>query len=151
MLPKGQILSSPMRTCSEPDAGLYLLVLRVVVPLTVNVGALGRIDFAPGYYIYCGSARRNLSKRLARHMTRNKRLHWHIDYLTSRKEVSVESARVFALDEVTECALNSRVRTLFNTEPVRGFGCSDCTCVTHLTYLGTGSPHMHFDSMFSNG
>lgn len=150
MPPKGQRLSSPVRTCSELDAGLYLLILRVAAPFSVNVGALGRIDFAPGYYAYCGSARRNLADRLARHMTRNKKLHWHIDYLTSRKEVCVESTRVFALDEVTECFLNSRVGTLFDTKPMRGFGSSDCTCATHLTYLGTESPDMRFDSMLSN-
>jgi len=148
---KERRLSSPARACSELDAGLYLLILRVLMPLSVNVGALGRIGFVPGYYAYCGSARRNLSNRLSRHMARNKRLHWHIDYLTSKREVCVESARIFALDELTECALNSRVRNLSGTEPVRGFGCSDCTCVTHLTYLGTESPYTRFDNKLFNG
>lgn len=133
---KGRKSYKPNRTCSEADSGLYVLILRVASRLTATIGALGTVDFKPGYYAYCGRARRNLSARLARHFSRRKKLHWHIDYLTCRKEVTVESAKIYTLDQMSECALNSLVRRLPRAEAIPGFGSSDCKCVSHLTFLG---------------
>ena len=141
----------PVRAFSEADSGLYVLILRVGSRLTTKIGAIGRIDFKPGYYAYCGRARRNLSARLARHFSRRKKMHWHIDYLTCRKEVTVESAKIYGLEEMTECALSSLVGKLPRAEAIHGFGSSDCKCGSHLTFLGVGFSRLCLDSNGLNG
>ncbi len=126
---------------SSPDSGLYLLILSVDSPVGIKVGALGRVEFRPGFYAYCGSARRGLSARLRRHAARRKKRRWHIDYLTSlTKGVDVKSALIFSFEEHTECRLNARVAASPGARQIRGFGCSDCKCASHLTFLGDEPP-----------
>jgi Uri superfamily endonuclease len=130
---------------------LYVLILRVDSPASVRIGALGRVDLRPGYYAYCGSARRSLSSRISRHVARRKKLRWHIDYLTCRRNISVESARIFPGDVMTECELNSVVREFPGALPIPGFGCSDCKCVSHLTFLGDVAPDTFPDPNVPHG
>ena len=134
------------RTASESDSGLYLLIIRVASRVTASVGAIGRLDFRPGYYAYCGSARRNLSGRLSRHASRSKTLRWHIDYLTCREEASVERIHTFPLSGMTECGLNALVQGLPRAAAIPDFGCSDCRCSSHLTYIGEDRAGLRFDS-----
>ena len=68
-----------------PDAGTYILLIAVERALTLDVGRLGAMTFPPGYYLYVGSALRNLGHRLARHLRREKRVHWHIDVRAGRR------------------------------------------------------------------
>ena len=70
------------------DSGDYFIVLRLSEAAEISVGSLGRIHFPAGYYVYVGSARKNLEARLARHQRRRKKLHWHIDYLREAAEVA---------------------------------------------------------------
>ncbi|RJP72156.1 MAG: GIY-YIG nuclease family protein [Candidatus Abyssobacteria bacterium SURF_17] len=146
MLPKAHRSSDPSRVRSEPNCGLYLLLMRMNSPLTLIVGARGEIAFQPGRYVYCGSARRNLSHRISRHMSREKKRRWHIDYLTCREEISVDSVFVFSVDGLTECRLNSSVQRLPGARPIERFGCSDCKCSSHLTFLGEASLPTHINS-----
>jgi sugar fermentation stimulation protein A len=44
------------------DRGVYLLILKVDQKETIEVGSLGRRVFKKGFYVYVGSAKRNLSK-----------------------------------------------------------------------------------------
>ncbi len=44
-----------------------------------------RVFFEKGYYVYVGSALGTLSRRVHRHELKNKKLHWHIDYITPSK------------------------------------------------------------------
>ena len=145
MLPKGRRLSKPTPAASELNCGLYVLIMKMDACVSARVGKLGRITFSPGYHAYCGSARRNLSHRLSRHMTRRKTLRWHIDYLTCRNDVSVVSTRIFSHGEMTECRLNSLVQELPNAVPIARFGCSDCHCTSHLTFLGDTLPDLHLE------
>jgi sugar fermentation stimulation protein A len=107
--------------------------------------------FRPGFYAYCGSARRNLSARVARHLARVKKKHWHIDYLTCQREVRVESVRLFPLDGWTECRLNLLIQRLPNAKLIHGFGSSDCTCASHLTFFGPNRPALRFEKNGSHG
>ncbi len=141
---KEQRPSRTARAPSEPDSGLYLLVLKLAAPAKVRVGAIGKIEFRPGYYVYCGSARRNLSARLVRHKTRRKKRHWHIDYLTCRRDVRVESVIVFPSDGMGECELYASALRLARAEPIPGFGCSDCRCGSHLAFAGAEKPDLKF-------
>ena len=118
---------------SEP--GAYQLVLRLAEEVTLQVGALGTFRFPAGKYLYTGSALGGLRRRLARHLRREKRLHWHIDYLL--QHAVVEDVHLYPADGLSECALNRQLLALPHVRVIaRGFGSSDCTCPTHLVYLG---------------
>jgi Uri superfamily endonuclease len=110
----------------------YRLLIEVAVPVKVQVGRLGEFDFAPGRYVYTGSARRNIDQRIARHLRREKRLRWHIDYLLNAPGVRILSVE---RSPVEECELNQHGAGKI---AVPGFGASDCRhgCGSHLKYLG---------------
>ena len=57
-------------------------------------------------------------------------IHWHIDYLLSEKSVSVEAVYVRLSDEKIECEIAGKVSHY--GLGVKGFGCSDCRCNSHL-------------------
>ena len=114
------------------DRGSYMLIICLKQPETIQVGALGEIDFIPGYYIYTGSALQHLSDRLARHRRKRKPLHWHIDYLTSRAK-SIQPLPIYA-DHNLECRLAAALSRCAEYG-IAGFGCSDCKCQSHLFYF----------------
>lgn len=103
--------------------------------MRVCIGRLGEFDFPAGDYVYTGSARRNLEARIARHLRRDKRLRWHIDYLLAAPGVTVGEVR---RSDVAECVLNQATA---GRVPVPGFGASDCRqgCGSHLKFLGSPS------------
>ncbi len=99
----------------------------------IEVGALGRIMFSPGYYVYTGRAGRNLKKRLARHTSMNKKLRWHIDYLTLNAKIL--GTRIYPNQQSDECSINNNIaRANGMVFPVKGFGSSDCKCSAHLAW-----------------
>ncbi|GBC96131.1 hypothetical protein HRbin16_01932 [bacterium HR16] len=117
------------------EPGAYQLVLSLAEEVTLQVGALGTFRFPTGKYIYTGSALGGLRRRLARHLRQEKRLRWHIDYLL--QHATVEDVRLYPAGGLSECALNRRLLALPHVRVIaRGFGSSDCTCPTHLVYLG---------------
>jgi Uri superfamily endonuclease len=114
--------------------GTYLLQLRALNVAQINVGKLGLLEVLPGYYAYLGSAfgPGGLNARIRRHLRRDKKLRWHIDYL-----------RKFTLDTCAYYEETSRKECLFANELVeaggrilqKGFGSSDCSCDSHLVYF----------------
>jgi Uri superfamily endonuclease len=118
------------------DAGTYILVIFLKERSSQKIGKLGTFDFSQGYYIYAGSALRNLNGRLKRHLRPEKRLHWHIDYLLMPSTVT-QIWYSLGRDRL-ECAWNAIVASLPGAVPfIPGFGSSDCRCRTHLTYFKT--------------
>jgi len=113
------------------DQGAYLLLLRLPRPRRVRVGKLGTLRFAAGYYIYVGSAMRNLTARLNRHLRRRKTLHWHIDHL--RAVASEVTALPIRSSRRQECELARDLDAFMERGPA-GFGCSDCDCPVHLYF-----------------
>ncbi len=111
------------------DRGSYLLVLEIARSRCVDVGSLGRVMFQKGYYVYAGSARANLKKRIERHLRLSKQFHWHIDYLRDRAEsckaLPVRSSR--DLEHDLAMALGKRADWT-----IPRFGSTDCKCPTHL-------------------
>lgn len=102
----------------------------------IKVGALGIVEFRKGTYCYVGSAMNGLDRRIKRHLSDNKKIRWHIDYLT--KECSGMEAYE-AAPNISECGLGETVRENGGTDSIKGFGCSDCGCATHLFFLSTGA------------
>ena len=126
----GVLASDPARPVE--DAGVYCLVLRLPRPRWVAPGKLGHGRLAAGWYVYVGSAKRNLTARLTRHLRYEKRVHWHIDYL--RAVARVEQIWVWPWTDGGECRTNARIQALSGAGvPWRGFGSSDCGCSSHLT------------------
>ncbi len=114
--------------------GVYCLCIEVGDDLRVEIGALGVIEFLKGRYIYVGSALNGIDSRVLRHINTSKgiynAIHWHIDYLLREESVSVEAVFVRLSDEKVECKIAGKV-SHYGLE-VKGFGCSDCRCNSHL-------------------
>jgi Uri superfamily endonuclease len=118
--------------------GSYILILRLEQPLAaLPIGRLGCFDFAPGCYLYVGSAfgSGGLAARLAYHQRRYKaRPHWHIDYL--RAETRLGEAWSVAGVGRLECRWCRALGALPGVSiPVAGFGSRDTGCPGHLFYL----------------
>jgi sugar fermentation stimulation protein A len=113
--------------------GTYILVIEIDHAVHLEIGRLGTYDLCEGYYLYVGSALSGLSSRVARHLRREKRLHWHIDYLLQVARVTEVWSRVG--QERLECAWAEALGRSGQVEQVvRGFGSSDCECWSHLFY-----------------
>ena len=112
--------------------GTYILIFDMP-DIRIEAGALGTIDICEGTYCYAGSAMNGLDQRIGRHLSKKKKIHWHIDHLTT------ECGRIEAYEavppEITECMLGRIVLESGGAGIVKGFGCSDCRCRTHLFLL----------------
>ena len=109
---------------------MYFVIFKLDRDKKIQIGKLGEIEFRKGYYIYVGSAKRGFSKRVKRHFSRNKKLHWHVDYLSIEAQ-AIEAFRCRA-DEHTLAEFASGFM-----ESIKGFGSSDCRCHSHLFYSPT--------------
>lgn len=117
--------------------GTYVLVITLGSDLTTEVGALGTLSFPAGVYLYIGSALGGLDQRVSRHIRHEKTVKWHIDRLT----VAADSVIAYESypDYVPECELASMAGDCGMVPSVDGFGCSDCSCRTHLFRVTDGS------------
>ena len=111
--------------------GVYLLLLMIGRNLRIRVGSLGIIEFRKGHYIYVGSGQRGLERRIQRHKRKIKKVKWHIDYLTANRYVKVVEAVAYNLPKRYECML-ARILEYMKFKPVKGFGSTDCKCISHL-------------------
>ena len=114
--------------------GSYILVLNLTTSHRLKVGKLGSFGFAPGCYLYFGSALNGLNSRISRHLKQDKKPHWHIDNLAA---VANATHVWYAIgNERWECAWAKAVaENPYATIPAQGFGSSDCRCDTHLLHL----------------
>ena len=122
--------------------GIYTLLLFLSKQVTLTIGKLGKQNFPMGYYTYTGSAlgkgASSFKHRIARHLRKDKRRFWHIDYLLADENVSVEAVIVAETNENMECKTNQHIKTIMGAKvQVKGFGASDCrkNCKSHLLYF----------------
>ena len=115
------------------DSGCYIVILHLERDTEIAIGELGNISFRKGYYLYAGSAKKALTKRLERHQRSRKNLFWHIDYL--REKASFYKGLPIRTSENIECALAANVQKIADWS-IPGFGCSDCSCRSHLFGMG---------------
>ncbi len=114
--------------------GSYFLVIRLEGDKRVRTK--GReFHLKKGHYVYVGSAMNSLEKRVARHFSRKKKLHWHIDYLL--KEAELLRAYLIPSEERLEERLSLEISRF--GEPVEGFGAGDVKVSTNL-YRFDGEP-----------
>jgi len=142
--------------------GSYILLVELATEKNVFIGKLGYLFFPKAFYAYVGSAINGLEARLARHLRKEKRLHWHIDYLLKEAEIAdiiLCFSEPFAfchsegLAEALSKAKGQRPKNLAQGKlrmecflaqalakefpSIPGFGSSDCKCQSHLYF---GSP-----------
>jgi Uri superfamily endonuclease len=123
-------------------SGTYALILNLPGAQSIRIGKLGKFDFPAGYYVYIGSAfgpgglagRLNRHRQLVQDIDGRKRLHWHIDYLRQRAELTgIWVAVQNTPHEHRWALLVSQLPGA--TMPVPRFGASDCRCPTHLFHF----------------
>ena len=111
------------------DRGDYMVVLQLAMDADISIGAKGQIHFPKGYYVYTGSAKKNMAARLARHQRKRKQMHWHIDYLRQHCSVTAVIPIRTAADLEHDIA---RAVDAIAPWHIPGFGCTDCRCASHL-------------------
>nr|WP_235592322.1 DUF123 domain-containing protein [Methanobrevibacter olleyae] len=89
--------------------------------------------FKKGYYVYIGSAMNSLISRINRHLSDDKKMHWHIDYLLKSQNSTIRDILFNISNKKIECDLANKIAK--NGEEVPKFGCSDCNCKSHLIYF----------------
>ncbi len=114
--------------------GIYQLLIYLPKNASVAIGKKGEFRFPKGYYIYTGSARSGLERRIARHLKKNKKHFWHIDYLLDF--ASIKEIFLFTNGKFEECALNLKMLEKPEAKIIMPkFGSSDCSCPTHLIFF----------------
>lgn len=116
---------------------MYTTYVLVLDKISASDVAFGKRLFAMtrGLYLYVGSAKRGLDHRLARHLRKVKLLRWHVDYLTTRDDITV---RAVFLSPLGECETFRRVAAL-GTPLGHRLGSSDCRCPSHFVALSARS------------
>ena len=110
--------------------GTYCLLIELAGDANIKIGALGRIYFRRGKYVYVGSALNGLEGRIRRHLTRKKKKHWHIDYFLANKNAMLRRVYANASGKRLECSVARKVAG--QGTRIKGFGCSDCGCESHF-------------------
>ena len=125
-------------TVTRPDRrkGTYILFLTFTESREIQVGSLGTLSIEAGEYCYVGSAMNGLDSRLRRHLSKEKRPHWHIDSLT----LSADSMEAYVPSvPIGECRLAGTAEQCGCIPAFKGFGSSDCRCRPHLFRVGGAS------------
>jgi len=114
--------------------GVYQLLIYLSKDTSIMVGKKGRSEFPKGYYIYTGSARNGLEKRIERHLGKNKKRFWHIDYLLDY--ASIKKVFLYTNGKFDECGLNLETLKRPGAKIIMPkFGSSDCLCPAHLIFF----------------
>jgi Uri superfamily endonuclease len=133
-----------LKNGNQGQRGVYTLIIEVHVQQKIKIGALGSREFKEGYYAYVGSAMgkgsSSLMRRIGRHLLREKKAFWHIDYLLKLgNRVDVVAVVGSFAGERKECsvAIALKEQAPQKALPMRGFGSSDClgACGGHLFFF----------------
>ena len=114
--------------------GSYCILFRLTEAVTVETKGRKRFKLKRGLYGYAGSAMGSggVEKRVERHLRREKKPHWHLDFLTVTPSFKAEKVLVFYGKNV-ECEVARALSKIGKAVP--GFGSSDCKCESHLIEL----------------
>jgi len=129
------------------DKGIYCLVFKNPA-CSVPIGALGPVTFRRGWHVYVGSALGSGGlARLSRHISlsreKDKRPKWHIDNLSCSDRFSLR----YTVHALTTDRFECRLAETLGGPSVPAFGCSDCTCPSHL-FFRPKNPHDEVVSAF---
>jgi Uri superfamily endonuclease len=100
--------------------GMYVILAELGLAKEIQVGKKQRFVFEKGFYAYVGSALAGLERRVARHLSTRKKLHWHIDYLLN--SATVRTVICAETRQKEECLI---ARSLAQRLPtISDFGCN---------------------------
>ncbi len=121
--------------------GSYILVILLEKEKIIKIGSLRNILFSKGFYLYVGSAMGNtgsstLLNRVKRHFLnkREKKLHWHIDYLLAATNSHIVKLYLIPSIQSLECIIAQELLEQCD-DFIKDFGSSDCNCKSHLCYF----------------
>lgn len=118
----------------KQERGIYILILKLKENQRISVGKLPETAFKPGIYFYIGRARRRLQARIKRHLRKEKKPFWHIDYLLQQAKIEEIWTKQDFFDECqTVYEINHLLKEPYF--PLKKFGSSDCRCTSHLLFL----------------
>ena len=130
---KGDTHHAPGQLKREP--GTYVLVLECTRRRALQIGRWGQLELDHGHYLYVGSAlgAGGLRARVSRHCRRDKTRRWHVDFLRACTRLD----RVWYLQDAKrlEHVWAKALEGVAQATPVKGFGCSDCHCLSHLFFV----------------
>lgn len=131
LLPPSSVIGANGVAAAPVVSGAYALLIHL--PRAASFpDRFGDHTFAPGWYIYAGSARGpgGLRSRLRRHLCAEKKIHWHVDHLTT----VADKMLAVAVEHGEECGIVvSLIRSGMFSPALAGFGSSDCRrCASHL-------------------
>lgn len=121
--------------------GSYILVISILDNIDLIVGALGRISFEKGTYLYIGSGMGGngsaaLERRVNKHLrpSTQKKTHWHIDFILNHERSSLN--RIYIIPSLIrlECIIAKELIEISDSS-VKDFGSSDCQCRSHMFYF----------------
>lgn len=122
-----------------PTKGTYTLIMFLSKETCLNVGKLDVRRFPRGYYTYTGSAlgfgASGLRGRVSRHLRKEKKKFWHIDFLLAHENTTLTGVVAAQTSTKLECEMNRYIKENGEAEiAVPGFGASDCrqSCNSHL-------------------
>ena len=117
--------------------GTYILIIKLNG--TIKVNHKGKLYTLPsGIYLYVGSALgspKAFEHRILRHFRKNKKVHWHIDKITSSALSIIHSIIFLKSKERLECKVSQLLNNSeFCEVPIPNFGSTDCKsgCPAHF-------------------
>ncbi|NHK29998.1 MAG: GIY-YIG nuclease family protein [Asgard group archaeon] len=122
------------------EKGTYILFFSNNLDAKIIVGSLGELFLEKGFYLYVGSAfgPGGLKKRIQRHLNPNKKIFWHIDYLSKNKQfILINIIEIFSSIKEECLIVNFLLENIFSKDEIKSiknFGSSDCKCKSHLLY-----------------
>jgi len=114
------------------EKGVYVLFMECRTERKIKVGKFGNLSVSKGIYAYVGSAHGGggLNSRVSRHLRTAKKCRWHIDYV--RRFMKMRTVWLYEGAKEAEHQIADKLMKLSSSIPMKGFGSSDCNCVTHF-------------------
>ena len=86
--------------------GTYCLIIGNYKTSSLKIGNLYEdYKFKKGFYVYIGSAMNSLIPRVNRHLSDDKKMHWHVDYLLKSPDCHIRDILFNISDLKIECGL----------------------------------------------
>jgi len=138
---------------TDKNSGIYILELHSAKPFYLTIKKFSDHKFPPGYYYYIGSAQKNLHQRIVRHFKTAKKVHWHVDHLTTNKNIIITNCYViFNAEKYLESIIANEFSEKFEGKIiVDNFGNSDTKNTrTHLFYRKKKISYNHFSARYQS-
>ncbi len=114
------------------NSGSYLLLLQLNQETPLFIGINKNYHLPLGYYVYVGSAKKNLKQRISRYFRKNLKKRWHVDYLLEKARL-IKGIPIVSREDL-ECAIAKALLNI-SDQCIKNFGSSDCLCTGHLFYF----------------